>query len=438
MKQLIFVTTFILFVPTSVLSLAEDKEKPTEMDGRWKEVKLIIDGKEFPAQHINTIKGETHTITTLGGNLMAIQRAKLDPSKNPKTIDLEFTKGAPPGKKYWRGIYAVNGDELKLCVKQGKDWLDEKERPTEFVSKPGSGVALVVFRRVEGDYQVQGPAPTVADMVYGRKDGLALTLDVYRPKERANGAAAMWVLSSGFVTQTTAEPDFVAFHDEQLKRGYTVIAVRPGSQPRYTVPEITDDVHRAVRFIRHKAADWKLDGDRIGISGTSAGGYLALFVGVTGDKGKSEDIDPVERLPSRVGAVASFCPPTDFLSIGITLEILPVDLRGAFDFHRFDETKGVFIPVRERSEYRGIVERLSPARRVTKDAAPTLILHGDKDEAVPLRHAELMVAKLKEVGVSCQLVVKKGSGHVWKDDKDARMVADWFDQHLAKRKTENR
>src|SRR6266852_4966205 len=117
MKQLILVTSFIFFVQGSGLSLAKHKEKPTELDGRWMVVKQIIDGKEFPAPGINTIKGETHTITTLDRKLLAIQRAKLDPSKNPKTIDLEFTKGAPPGKKYARGIYALNGDELKLCVK---------------------------------------------------------------------------------------------------------------------------------------------------------------------------------------------------------------------------------------------------------------------------------------------------------------------------------
>jgi acetyl esterase/lipase len=339
--------------------------------------------------------------------------------------------------KYWRGIYALDGEELKMCVRAGKDWPDEKDRPTQFLSKPGSGLSMVVLRRVRKDYQELGLTPIIADVVFGRKDGLALTLDVYRPTNQANGAVAVWVLSGGFITQTTADPGFVAFHDALLARGYTVIAVRHGSQPRYTVPEIADDVHRAVRFIRSQAANRKLDPDRIGISGHSSGGYLSLFVGVTGDQGKSEDDDPVERLPSRVGAVASYCPPTDFLAFQqFTRDTVPLDIRAAFDFRQFDEAKGIFVPIREESAYREMIRRLSPARRVTKDAAPTLILQGDKDELLTVQQAERMIEKLKAVEVPCELVIKKGAGHEWNLKEDGPRVADWFDRQLAKPKLE--
>jgi uncharacterized protein (TIGR03067 family) len=440
MKQLIFIATFILFVPRGVVARAEDKDKPTELDGKWKVVKEIIDGKERPGLFVNTIKGQTHTITW-EGKVIAVQRAQIEPSKNPKTIDVEFIKRTPGGLnlKYWRGIYALDGDELKMCFKGGKEWPDEKDRPTQFLSKSGSGMSLMLFRRVRADYQERGPTPTIADVVYGRKDGLVLTLDVYRPNNQANGVAAVWVLSSGFITRTTADPGFVAFHDALLARGYTVIAVRHGSQPRYTIPEIVDDMYRAVRFIRFQAANWKLDPDRIGISGHSSGGYLALFVGITGDQGKPEDDDPVERLPSRVGAVASYCPPTDFLAFQqFTRDTIPLDIRAAFDFRRFDEAKGIFVPIREESAYHEMIRRLSPARRVTKDAAPTLILQGDKDELLPVQQAERMIEKLKAVGVPCELVIKKGAGHEWNFKEDGPRVADWFDRLLGKPKLEKR
>src|SRR5207237_559344 len=54
--------------------------------------------------------------------------------------------------------------------------------------------------------------------------------------------------------------------------GYTVFAVVHGSQPRYTVPEIIQDMNRAVRFIRHHGKDYKIDAARVGIAGASAGG----------------------------------------------------------------------------------------------------------------------------------------------------------------------
>ena len=84
-------------------------------------------------------------------------------------------------------------------------------------------------------------------MIYGRKDGTALTLDVFTP-QKANGAAVILVVSGGFYSSHEAVSPLLA--GPLLKRGYTVFAVIHGSQPRYTVPEIVRDIDRAVRFVR--------------------------------------------------------------------------------------------------------------------------------------------------------------------------------------------
>src|SRR5271168_3141483 len=74
------------------------------------------------------------------------------------------------------------------------------------------------------------------DVVYGRKFGTALTMDVFTPKANANGAAVVWVVSGGwFSAHEGINAGFIA---EFLKRGYTVFAVVHGSQPRYTIPEV--------------------------------------------------------------------------------------------------------------------------------------------------------------------------------------------------------
>ena len=86
------------------------------------------------------------------------------------------------------------------------------------------------------------------DVVYGRKFGTALTMDVFTPRANANGAAVIWVVSGGWYSGHEAIN--TGFLDELLRRGYTVFAVVHGSQPKYTIPEILHDMHRAVRFIR--------------------------------------------------------------------------------------------------------------------------------------------------------------------------------------------
>src|SRR5262249_32018820 len=84
------------------------------------------------------------------------------------------------------------------------------------------------------------------DVIYVRKCGMAMTMDLFTPKEKANGAAVIFVVSGGwFSTPDSINPNLCG---PFLKRGYTVFAVCHGSQPKYTVPEIIDDMHRAVRF----------------------------------------------------------------------------------------------------------------------------------------------------------------------------------------------
>jgi acetyl esterase/lipase len=99
-------------------------------------------------------------------------------------------------------------------------------------------------------------------------------------------------------------------------RGYTVFQVVHGSQPKFTIPEVLDDMHRAVRFIRTNAKKYNIDPDKLGIAGGSAGGHLSLMQGCAPKDGNPKPADPVERQPSRVAAVACFFPPTDFLNYG--------------------------------------------------------------------------------------------------------------------------
>ena len=70
---------------------------------------------------------------------------------------------------------------------------------------------------------------------------------------------------------------------------------------------------------------------------------------------------------------------------------------------------------------------------MSADDPPTLIIHGDKDFLVPIQQAEIIVAKLKEVGVPAELVVRPGAAHGWKDlNNDLSIFADWHDKHLKK------
>jgi acetyl esterase/lipase len=222
-----------------------------------------------------------------------------------------------------------------------------------------------------------------------------------------------------------------------LKRGYTVFEVVHGSQPKFTITEIVDDMHRAVRYIRHHAADYGIDPQRIGICGVSAGGHLSLMQGTSGTTGDPQAKDPVDRESSRVQAVACFCPPSDFLNYGQPGEnamgrgVLE-GFRAPFDFHEFDRQTKHFVPITDEQKLLEIGRRISPTTHVTADDPPTWIIHGDADKLVPIQQAQLIVEKLKSVGVPAELSVKQGAGHGWPDlVGDMTHAADWFDRYLA-------
>src|SRR5689334_10348065 len=120
------------------------------------------------------------------------------------------------------------------------------------------------------------------DVIYGRKFGTALTLDVIQP-QKANGFAILFMVSGGFLSSHDAiNPDM---YQPFLERGYTVFAIVHGSQPRFIISEIEQDIHRAVRFVRHNAAKWHVSPDHFGITGGSAGGHLSLTIGTQGKAG---------------------------------------------------------------------------------------------------------------------------------------------------------
>ena len=274
-----------------------------------------------------------------------------------------------------------------------------------------------------------------SEVIYGRKDGTALTMDVFRPTEaKPNGLGLVYVVSGGWFSGHAAIS--TPFIEPFTARGYTVFAVVHGSQPKYAIPDILKDLHRAVRYIRTNAKDYAIDPERIGIYGGSAGGHLSLMQGTAGDAGDPKAADPVDRASSRVRAVACFFPPTDFLNYGkegedaIGRGVL-ANFAPAFAFQTFDPGKKTFVPVTDPALVLDLGKTISPINHVSKDDPPSLIVHGDADTLVPIQQAERIVAKLGEAGVEAKLVRKPGAPHGWPNIvKDLTLFADWFDAHL--------
>ncbi len=260
-------------------------------------------------------------------------------------------------------------------------------------------------------------ATYVRDVIYGHRDGMALTYDVFKPT-KPNGAVVVNMVSAGWRSSWGPPEERQARYQWLIDKGFTVVALHHASAPRFTVVDAATDVRLGLRHINLHAADYGADPARIGVWGASAGGHLSLVAGLMADDGDPAAKNPLERSGNRVRAVVAYFPPTD-------LDVLLGDRpkQGAIDFD---------------NKLRAAV---SPIHFVDAGDPPTLIISGGADKGVPVSQSETMKAALDKAGVRNELKVFPEADHDFyvKGDPvrtDAiateamNMMVAWFEQHL--------
>ena len=276
-----------------------------------------------------------------------------------------------------------------------------------------AGCALPAARATAADVEI------LPDLVYGHKDGMALTLDVLKPRTGANGAAIVYMVSGGWVSRWTPPERLTDRLGFLLDKGFTVVAVRHGSSPRYFVPEAVSDVRRAIRYVRYNAKAWGVDPERLGVHGGSAGGHLSLMLGLAPDAVDPEAEEPFMHESNRVASVVAYYPPVD-LRTWARGRMLAVEGQ-RFPALNFEKEKAADI---------------SPILFVTPDDPPTLLIHGDKDTTVPIEHSQRLIKALKDSGITSDFVTIPGAGHGFRDadlTQAQGLLLAWFEKTLSRK-----
>ncbi len=254
------------------------------------------------------------------------------------------------------------------------------------------------------------------EVIYGHKDGLALTFDVFEPDVEPNGAAVVFIVSGGWFSKWTPPEQTRSALGPFLAAGYKGFAVRHGSSPRYSIAEAAADVRQAIRTIRQDAKSYSIDANRIGAMGMSAGGHLTLMLATTGDDGNAEAKDPIEKASSRIAAGVAFVPPSDITNYVWSTTGLDNQYR------RFP---GLNIAKEE-------AKLVSPLYFVTADDAPCLVISGGKDTLVLAEQGRWIHEKMDEIGVENKFVLYENSGHGLEKDMPSAVAESlhWFNTHL--------
>jgi len=259
------------------------------------------------------------------------------------------------------------------------------------------------------------------NVVYGSANGAELRLDIYKPADRkpadqhAPRPAIILIHGGGW---TSFDKGTMQRMGEFLSRsGFVAFAVDyrlfHGTESRW--PAQLDDVQRAVRWVRANAAKYGVNPERIGAFGHSAGAQLAALLGMEDTRDNSDPA--LAKYSSRVEAVVDVSGPTDFT--------VNHDADGVAFLTSFLGA--------DYAKHPEVWRQASPAFHVAKDNAPFLIVHGKRDESVPLAQAEKLFEALKAQGVPVFLE-KVDDEHTFRNPDVRRQLAietqEFFNHYL--------
>lgn len=173
--------------------------------------------------------------------------------------------------------------------------------------------------------------------------------------------------------------------------GVTAFVLKYRLGPKYHHPVELGDAQRAIRTVRAHAAEYRVQPDRIGIMGFSAGGHLASTAGTHFDSGNPQAADAIDRVSSR----------PDFMVL-----CYPVITMSEPYVHR-----GSLHALLGENPDPKLVRELSNELQVTAQTPPTFLFQTTTDRTVPVENSVLFYLALKKAGVPAEMHIYEQGPH---------------------------
>ncbi len=227
---------------------------------------------------------------------------------------------------------------------------------------------------------------------YVTRDTGPLDADVYMPHGAGPYPGMLVVHGGAWRLGTRAQLANTA--SRFAEHGYTAVAISYRLAPQSTFPAQIYDCQAAVQWMRRHAGELKIDPQRIGGFGYSAGGQLVALLGTLADGDFKEDGIPADAPSTRLQCVLAGGAPCDFRDIPAGSRLLAYWLGGT------------------RQEKPDNYCNASPANFITADDPPMYFFSGEEDVLVPISSPRTMVSLLEKAGVTAEMYAVKNSGHI--------------------------
>lgn len=227
------------------------------------------------------------------------------------------------------------------------------------------------------------------NIVYSSPDGVDLLLDAYLPAGDAIRPAVLVVHGGSW--KSGDKNQLMGYATRLASRGIAAFAINYRLAPKHKHPAQIDDCCAALKWIHSHAKEYKVDVDRIGAIGYSAGAHLVFLLGVAGDQRQPDD--PITNGP-RLKAVVAGGSPVNFTVVEEDSRVLRDFLGGT------------------KREAPDAYVNASPYYYLSSDDPPIFFFHGVDDRLVTIRGPEIAVQILKDKGVEAELYSIPKADHI--------------------------
>jgi acetyl esterase/lipase len=258
------------------------------------------------------------------------------------------------------------------------------------------------------------------NIVYNKIDTIENKLDIYIPKDTSNILPALlWFHGGGWRKGT--KDSISGQLKYYLEKGWVVVNVDYRLTDVALAPAAVVDCRCALHWIVKNAQKYHIDIEKIVLSGTSAGGHLALITGMLPVKNPLDTICSND-LKYRIAAIINWYGITDVgdLLSGINRKGYAVKWLG------------------DQSNHDEIAKQVSPLTYIRKDLPPIFSVHGDADTTVPYTHAVRLHKTLSDSGVPNRMVTISGGRHGKFSEKENEDIYEAIDEFLLENNIERK
>jgi acetyl esterase/lipase len=274
--------------------------------------------------------------------------------------------------------------------------------------------------------QVPDNVELVRDVVYATVEGaksqpIELRMDTafLRQSDGSPMPVVVYIHGGGWSggSKNAGLPMAVAF----AQGGYFAATIEYRLSSTDPFPNAIHDCKAAIRFLRTHAAELGIDADRIGVWGHSAGGHLSAMLGASGNDPSSEGSVGATGVSSAVRCVATVSGPSDLIA-----------LKGGDPGESPDGERNARNELRRGplSGYAETLKQASPVHFIDSGDPPFLIVHGTRDELVPVEQADLLKHAIDRANGSVDIMLIADAGHTVNQPEALTRIAVFFDQHL--------